>query len=324
MGGFLALLAAATFALNNTMARRGVLTGSVMQAMAISVPLGVPLLLVATLVFGGYDEMAGASAATLTYLALAGIVHFVVGRYCNYRAVKAIGANLAGPLTETSVIVALALAVVLLGERLTLLKVLGIALILAGPALTVERDAKKKNAAAAQLKFTPLYVEGYIFAGLAAVAYGVSPILVRFALEGGSWRASVAGGLVSYTAATLALVAVVIATGQARHVFDMPRETVKWFCWAGVFVGLSQMLRYMALSLAPVSVVSPIQRLSLIFRLVFSYMLNRKYEVFHSKMVLGTVVSLIGAVLLSLSIDAVQAYIPIPDALAPLFTSAWP
>ena len=31
---------------------------------------------------------------------MAGIVHFVWGRYCNYRAVQAIGSNLAGPFDE--------------------------------------------------------------------------------------------------------------------------------------------------------------------------------------------------------------------------------
>ncbi|MEY3553588.1 MAG: hypothetical protein RL735_1936, partial [Pseudomonadota bacterium] len=47
LGGFLALCAAATFAMNNAIARRGVLSGSVIQAMAISVPFGVPLFLIA-------------------------------------------------------------------------------------------------------------------------------------------------------------------------------------------------------------------------------------------------------------------------------------
>ena len=40
LGGFIALLSAATFAFNNASMRRGVLTGSVLQAMAITVPIG--------------------------------------------------------------------------------------------------------------------------------------------------------------------------------------------------------------------------------------------------------------------------------------------
>lgn len=324
MGGFLALLAAATFALNNAFARRGVLNGTVVQAMAISVPLGVPLFFAAALATGSTSLILDFSTNAWTLLALAGVIHFVLGRYCNYRAVKAMGANLAGPLMEGSVLVALALAVFLLGEHLTLIKALGILLILSGPALTLTRRGGKKVVKQRDLAFTPIYLEGTIFALLAAVAYGVSPILVRFALEKSSWQASIAGGFVSYLAATLVTVVFVVVAGQTKHVRGMSTDTIRWFCWAGVFVGLSQMLRYMALSLAPVSVVSPIQRLSLVFRLIFGQMLNSKYEVFDSRMVMGTIVSIFGAVLLSVSIDNVHALLPMPDALAPLFTWTWP
>ena len=48
-GGLLALLSAATFAFNNASLRRGVLTGSVAQAMAVTVPIGFPIFLLAAL-----------------------------------------------------------------------------------------------------------------------------------------------------------------------------------------------------------------------------------------------------------------------------------
>jgi uncharacterized protein len=51
LGGLLALLSAATFAFNNASLRRGVLSGSVAHAMAISVPIGVPI-------FFGYNVRA--------------------------------------------------------------------------------------------------------------------------------------------------------------------------------------------------------------------------------------------------------------------------
>jgi hypothetical protein len=49
------------------------------------------------------------------FLALAGVVHFVWGRYYTYRSVKAIRSNLAGPFQKSRVLIALALAVVGLG-----------------------------------------------------------------------------------------------------------------------------------------------------------------------------------------------------------------
>ena len=47
LGVCLAALSAATFAFNNASARRGVLTGSVAQALAITVPVGVPIFFLA-------------------------------------------------------------------------------------------------------------------------------------------------------------------------------------------------------------------------------------------------------------------------------------
>ena len=324
MGGLLALCAAATFAINNTLARRGVLSGSVLQAMSITVPFGVQLMLIAALMFGALPALDGFTLNSYLAFSAAGIAHFVFGRYCNYRAVKAIGANLSGPLMETSVLFALVLAVTLLGEKLTIMKVLGIALILAGPLLTVERKSKAKAANETKLAFTPNYIEGYIFSLLAASAYGTSPILVRMSLENVSWHASIAGGLVSYVAASVVVLIAIPLLGKVKHVTEISGEATKWFCWAGFFVGVSQLLRYIALSFAPVSVVSPIQRLSLVFRLVFSYMLNRQYEIFNSRMVAGTFVSLLGAVCLSMSIDQVRDVMDLPIWMDPLFTWSWP
>ena len=45
LGALLALASAATFGLNNAAVRRGVLTATVLQGMAITVPMGLPFVL---------------------------------------------------------------------------------------------------------------------------------------------------------------------------------------------------------------------------------------------------------------------------------------
>jgi drug/metabolite transporter (DMT)-like permease len=94
LGVLLAALSAATFAFNNASARRGVLTGSVAQALAITVPIGVPIFLIAALATGQLGRAADFPAPAVGVLALAGVLHFVVGRYGNFRSAQAIGANL--------------------------------------------------------------------------------------------------------------------------------------------------------------------------------------------------------------------------------------
>ena len=151
--------------------------------------------------------------------------------------------------------------------------------------------------------FRPNYAEGYLFALLSSTGYGISPILVRLALENRGLQASLAGGLISYVAAALAFALILLLPGQWRHVRALDRGAAKWFAVSGVSVSFAQMLRYMALALAPVSVVTPIQRLSIMFRFYFSRIINPQHELFGGRIVAATVVSLLGALALSISTE---------------------
>ena len=336
LGGLLALLASATFALSNVTARRGVLTGSVLQALVVTIWLGVPVFLAAALVAGELGAVARIPLPSIAYLALAGMLHFVFGRYCNFRAISAIGVNLAGPVQETSLLVSLALAVWLLGEMLTGLKILGIVLVLLGPAIILrvlrqERaaadDPKSGQAASDDLsktKFQPRFAEGYIFAALSALAYGMSPILVRAGLRGTDPGTGIAGGLISYAVAALIVAPMLFHSATRRDILALRFPAAKWFTAAGIMVCLSQMVRYMALSIAPVTIVTPIQRLSVIFRLFFSWMINRDHEVFRLGVLGGMFVTLIGALALTLHTEFVLSLVPLPALVIEAAGWRWP
>lgn len=349
LGAFLGLLSAATFAFNNAAVRRGVLSGSVAQAMAITVPVGLPIFLIGVILMDAFAPLGEFTLATWFWLSLAGVQHFIIGRYCNYRATKAMGAVLTGPVQQSGLIFTLAIAVLALGEALTPLRVIGILLVIGGPALSLRdglgkskraKQAKAEvlggagndetvlkvaaNAAAAKPKFEPNYVEGYTHALISALAQGTSPILVRFALGDKGLGASVAGGLISYGAATLVFCLFLFWPGQLRHVVSVNREAAKWFTISGLFVGVSQLFRYMALAVAPVSVVTPIQRLSLLFRIYFARLLTRDHEVLEGRVIFGTIVSLIGTLALSISTEVVIEYVPMPDWLVAVARWSWP
>ena len=340
LGGFLALCSAASFAFNNASVRRAVLTGSIAQGMAITVPLGVPLFFFAALVTGNLGAVLGFSPTALAALSAAGIMHFVWGRYCNYRATRAMGTNLVAPVQQFNLLVTLVLAIWLLGEYLTPLKILGIALILLGPTFTMQKKKKPAQGqdgarAVSDEKITPIdaekpaafqpkYAEGYTFSLLSATGYGLSPVLIRIGLENQGVGVALAGGLVAYVAATALFSIALLWPGQWKHVWSTDREAAKWFTFSGFLVFFSQMFLYMAMSVAPVTVVSPINRLSILFRLFFSRLLNPKHEVFGGSVVLATVVSLAGAVLVSLSTDLVQSLLPLPESVVTLLNWRWP
>jgi uncharacterized membrane protein len=328
LGGLLSLLSAVTFAYANASVRRGVLTGTVLQAVGISLPVALPIFVLAMLPTGGFQILAGFDMRSWLLLAAAGIVHFAWGRYCNYRATKAIGANLVAPIQQYSLIITLVLAVVWLGEPLTLLRAIGIVLVVVGPAMTLGPDKRATSAASPETPdetvFTPLYAEGYFYALLSAVGFGLSPILIGMAFETKGIAIGIAGGFVSYLAATAVLAVTMLLPGRWTSFRRIERDTVHWFLISGVAVCLSQMFRYMALAVAPVSVVSPIQRLSLVFRIYFGWIINPKHEVFGGRVVAATVVSLIGAVALSVSTDHLFEAIPLPAQLAVWLGWHWP
>src|SRR6185312_2955755 len=107
LGVLYAALGAFTFALNNVAMRRGVVTGSVLQGMAM------------TVAFGELGQLAAFPAVAIAWLAGQGVVHFVFGRYCNYKSNQLVGVNLSAPVVQLQVAVAMVLAVATLHEKFT-------------------------------------------------------------------------------------------------------------------------------------------------------------------------------------------------------------
>lgn len=304
------------------MLRRGVLTGGVLHAMSITVPLGVPLFLLACLVFGGFDSLARFSLPSWAWLAVAGVVHFVFGRYGNYRATRALGATLSSPIQQLSVPIALVLALIFLDEVMTPLRLTGFVLVMIGPLVAV-RGQNSSRKANKNKDFHPQLGEGMLWGAVAAVGYGSSPLFIVKGLgPDTSLVDSLAGGLVSYSAATIVVAVLVLFAGGAVFLRDLDRTARKWFALSGIFVFLSQMFRYMALAIAPVSVVTPIQRLSVVFRTIFSWVINRDHEVFTGPVLFGIALSLLGAFALTLSTDIVWALVP--AEWAEILTLEWP
>jgi drug/metabolite transporter (DMT)-like permease len=331
LGGVLALLAAALFGLNNAATRRGVLTGTVLQGMAISVPVGLPLFFIAVLATSSVADIFNFPSASVLLLTTAGIAHFIWGRFCNYAALQSMGGNLVGPVQQSSLLISLTLAIIFLDEVLTPLRIAGIVLVFLGPMVMLRsRTARRRAETAATApqsapaKFQPNYAKGYTFAFLSALGYGSSAVLIRGAVVDASFGTSLAGGVIAYGAATLVIVPVLLLPRFRTEVTAMTRVTAKWFTLSGFVVCTSQILRFMSLTIAPVTVVAPIQQTTTIFRVIFGWFLNREYEDFSFWVLAGIGVSLLGALTLSLSTEFVVTHLPLPDVLISIARWQWP
>jgi len=212
-------------------------TGSVLQGLAITLPIGGPSFLVMTVAFGELAQLVVFPAVALAWLAGQGIVHFVLGRYCSYKSNQLMGVNLAAPLVQLQVPFAMILAVATLHEKFTMLQAIGSVLMLGGSFVTQTKTGKgiKKTLAAlpaappirtvtSQQKqavprsgFRPRIFSGYLFALGAATRYGRSPLMARQAFLNAPGAGTAAGGCVAYAAATLVLSLILLKPGSWDH-----------------------------------------------------------------------------------------------------------
>jgi drug/metabolite transporter (DMT)-like permease len=320
LGVLYAALGAFTFALNNVAMRRGVVTGSVLQGMAMTVPIGGLSFLVLATAFGELHEIPAFPAAAVIWLAGQGIVHFVLGRYCNYKSNQLMGVNLTAPVVQLQVPFAMLLAVAMLHEKFTVLQGVGSALMLGGSFITQANAGKGRRdpatASAPKPTFQPRILPGYILGLGAAMCYGASPLMARQAFLYAPGIGTAAGGCIAYAAATLFFLLILLKPGSLADIRSTKRENLPWFLASAVLVAISQAFVYASLAVAPLMVVTPILQLSLVFRLFLSQLINREHEVMNAAVVIGAFTAVLGSLLVSIDTDALTRLLDLPSALA--------
>jgi drug/metabolite transporter (DMT)-like permease len=238
-------------------------------------------------------------------------------------------------------IFALILAVWILGEQLTLFRILGILLVFFAPLLIA--GGKKKpppsnkkppvSAGAAATDATPAwqpdYVEGFIFAILSSAGYGASFVIVRLGINattsaGVDANVSILAAVTAYTVATIVLGVYLVLSGELRGILGVEKKSGIAFIAASSMAGIAIMLRFAAISLAPISVVAPLKRLSTIATLFFSTLINRNHEIFNPRVLIATGLSFVGALMLSLSTEFILVNLALPDWVAQAARWQWP
>ncbi len=141
------------------------------------------------------------------------------------------------------------------------------------------------------------YVEGIAVSLLAAAAWGVSPVLMRAAVVDSGL--GVLGGLVTYVATAAVLLLTFAIPGPVASTLKMDRTGGWWFLFSAVNSFSANIFRFMALAIAPVTLVMPLLRVGAIFGLGFAFVLNRSLESFAPRVIAGILISIAGAVLLA-------------------------
>ena len=277
----LALTSALVNATSTILVRRGYERYGVYTAMWINVAVGTVIVWLAVLATGGVGTP---SPAGVAYFALAGLIGTVGGRLLRFMSIDVVGASISAAVVNLSPLVSTLLAIIFLAERVTapvllgtLVTILGTTLLSStGRALTVRPG----------MLLLPL---------LSAACFGIVAVLRKIGLGG---MAPLPGFAVNVTAAFVAFTAFLIASRQTSVMACRGRSLV-YFVAAGVAENLSVFLLVLALSAGTVSVVAPLASVSPIFVLVLSFFFLRGLEVLTVRIVVGTVMIVVGVWLLT-------------------------
>ena len=238
-------------------------------------------------VVGAQSGIRDISAKVLIFLILSGL-STGISWLCYFKALQIGDINKVTPIDKSSTVITMLLAFIFLREEITWLKFVSMILIGIGTYLMIQIQKKETKEKAEDKKWL-LYAVGS--AGFASL----TSILGKIGIQDVNSNL----GTAIRTAVVLVMAWIVVfVTGKQNTVNNIDRKSWLFLILSGFATGGSWLCYYRALQTGPASVVVPIDKLSILVTIAFSYI------VFHEKLSLksGTGLLLIVAGTLALLI----------------------
>ena len=254
---------------------------------ATALRTGVVLIFSWIMVFvvGAQSGIRDISEKVLIFLILSGL-STGISWLCYFKALQIGDINKVTPIDKSSTVITMLLAFIFLGEEITWLKFVSMILIGSGTYLMIQ---KKETQEKKEDKKWLLYAVG------SAVFASLTSILGKIGIQDVNSNL----GTAIRTAVVLVMAWIVVfVTGKQDTVKNIDRKSWLFLILSGFATGGSWLCYYRALQTGPASVVVPIDKLSILVTVAFSYI------VFHEKLSLksGTGLLLIVAGTLALLI----------------------
>lgn len=224
---------------------------------------------------GSEAQLAEISGRTLLFLVLSGLATGA-SWLCYFRALQIGDVNKVVPVDKSSTVLTILLAVLFLHETLSWTRGIGMVCIAAGTYLMIE---KKQSTGAAKAGGSWL-----LYAAGSAVFASLTSILGKIGITGveSNLGTAIRTGVVLIMSWMM-----VFVTGKGAQVRAIPKNELGFICLSGLATGGSWLCYYKALQDGPASVVAPIDKLSILVTILFSYL------VFHEKLSKKAAVGLI-------------------------------
>ena len=215
------------------------------------------------LVTGAQSQIAVLDRETVLFLVLSGLATGA-SWLCYFRALQIGEINKVVPIDKSSTVLTILLAFAFLGESISFPKGLAVAAIAAGIFLMIER--KGASSESSELKKSG---SAWIFYGAgSAVFASLTAILGKIGITGVE---SNLGTAIRTSVVLIMAWMMVLVTGKSRDISEISRKELLFICLSGIGTGASWLCYYRALQEGPASVVAPIDKLSILVTVSFSY-----------------------------------------------------
>ena len=234
---------------------------------------------------GSAGEITSISLHTLIFLVLSGIATGA-SWLCYFKALQLGDINKVVPIDKSSTVLSILLAAFLLGEVITLFSGIGITLIAVGTFLMIEKKDVQKSDIPKNRRWIFYALGSAVFASLTS-------ILGKIGISGveSNLGTAIRSGVVLIMSWMMVLV-----SGKGKELGGIPKKELVFICLSGVATGGSWICYYKALQDGPASVVVPIDKLSILVTILFSYIVF--HEKLSKKAFLGLVLTVGGTLLM--------------------------
>ncbi len=211
-------------------------------------------------IVGSQDTISQIGLKALVFLILSGLATGA-SWLCYFHALQKGDINKVVPIDKSSTILTIILALIFLGEGITPLK--GAAVVMIGAGTFVMIKKKKAGPEPEEKKGSWL-----IYAVLSAFFAAVTSILGKIGIDGVE---SNLGTAIRTCVVLIMAWIVVFASGKRSEVLSVPKKELSYICLSGLATGASWLCYYKALKDGLASVVVPIDKLSILITVAFSY-----------------------------------------------------
>lgn len=240
-------------------------------------------------IVGSFNEISDISSKTLIFLILSGVATGA-SWLCYFKALQLGDVNKVAPIDKSSTVLTMILAFIILGESISVTKVIGMIGIALGTYMMIMKKKDNKIEEGNTININSKWI---FYALLSAVFASLTSILGKIGIEG---IESNLGTAIRTIVVLIMAWVVVFVTKKQGDIKNIDKKSWIFICLSGITTGLSWLCYYRALQDGEASIVVPIDKLSILVTVIFSYIFLKEKS--NKKSFIGLIIMVAGTLIL--------------------------